>query len=126
MTFDQAFDVALKGKLVGELPVADANINGQALIKFNPEKKTYSAQKLNLVVAGQLGPLQAKAVTLRGNLAYSAYSQMFSASGIELVVQGDVGGANPIKGMESTLRSEERREGKEGVSTCRYRCSRYH
>src|SRR3546814_15365742 len=87
MTFDQAFDVALKGKLVGELPVADANINGQALIKFNPEKKTYSAQKLNLVVAGQLGPLQAKAVTLRGNLAYSAYSQMFSASGIELVVQ---------------------------------------
>src|SRR3546814_9357595 len=47
----------------------------------------YSAQKLNLVVAGQLGPLQAKAVTLRGNLAYSAYSQMFSASGIELVVQ---------------------------------------
>src|SRR3546814_16891683 len=28
---------------------------------------------------------------------------MFSASGIELVVQGDVGGANPIKGLESTL-----------------------
>src|SRR3546814_488100 len=82
MTFDQAFDVALKGKLVGELPVADANINGQALIKFNPEKKTYSAQKLNLVVAGQVGTLQAKAATLRGNLAYSAYSQMFSASEI--------------------------------------------
>src|SRR3546814_14679811 len=100
MTFDQAFDVALKGKLVGELPVADANINGQALIKFNPEKKTYSAQKLNLVVAGQLGPLQAKAVTLRGNLAYSAYSQMF--------------------------RSEERRVGQECGSKCRSRWSPYH
>ncbi|MFW7341613.1 AsmA family protein [Pollutimonas sp. H1-120] len=103
MTFDQAFDVALKGKLIGEFPLADANVDGQALIKFNPEQQTYSAQKLNLVVAGKLGPLQAKAVTLRGNLAYSAYSEMFSASGVELVVQGDVDGPNPIKGLDSSL-----------------------
>jgi AsmA protein len=103
MTFDQAFDVALKGKLIGEYPLADANVDGQALIKFNPDQQTYSAQKLNLVVAGKLGPLQAKAVTLRGNLAYSAYSEMFSASGVELVVQGDVDGPNPIKGLDSSL-----------------------
>ncbi|HWK71112.1 MAG TPA: AsmA family protein [Burkholderiaceae bacterium] len=103
MTFNQAFDVALKGKLIGEFPAADANVDGQALIKFNPEQQTYSAQKLNLVVAGKLGPLQAKAVTLRGNLAYSAYSEMFSASGVELVMQGDVDGPNPIKGLDSSL-----------------------
>jgi AsmA protein len=103
MTFDQAFDVALKGKLIGEYPLADANVDGQALIKFNPDQQAYSAQKLNLVVAGKLGPLQAKSVTLRGNLAYSAYSEMFSASGLELVVQGDVEGPNPIKGLDSSL-----------------------
>lgn len=103
MTFNQAFDVALKGKLIGESPLADANVDGQALIKFNPDQQTYSAQKLNLVVAGKLGPLQAKAVTLRGNLAYSAYSEMFSASGVELVVQGDVDGPTPIKGLDSSL-----------------------
>ncbi|MGB3287769.1 MAG: AsmA family protein [Burkholderiaceae bacterium] len=103
MTFDQAFDVALKGKLIGDAPVADASIDGQALVKFNPEQQAYSAQKLNLVVAGRLGPLQAKAVTLRGNLAYSAYSEMFSASGVELAVQGDVDGPNPIKGLDTIL-----------------------
>src|SRR3546814_14679407 len=52
MTFDQAFDLALKGKLVGELTVADANINGQAPTQFNTEKKNYSTQKQNQVVAG--------------------------------------------------------------------------
>ncbi len=103
MTANQAFDVALKGKLIGESPLADANVDGQALIKFNPDQQTYSAQKLNLVVAGKLGPLTAKAVTLRGNLAYSAYSEMFSASGVELVVQGDVDGPTPIKGLDSSL-----------------------
>src|SRR3546814_17252970 len=118
------------------LPIlADANVDGQALIKFNPDQQTYSAQKLNLVVAGKLGLLRAKAVTLRGNLAYSAYSEMFSASGVELVVQGDVDGTNPITGLDSSLTvpqlkvdrsqaefsSEARRVGKECVRTCKTR-----
>ncbi len=103
MTFDQAFDVALKGKLIGDYPVADANIDGQALVRFNPDQQSYSAQKLNLHIAGKLGELSAKTVALRGNLAYSAFSQMFSASGLELNMQGEVGGATPIKGLDTSL-----------------------
>lgn len=103
MTFDQAFDVALKGKLIGDYPVADANIDGQALVRFNPDQQSYSAQKLNLHVAGKLGELSAKSAVLRGNLAYNAFSQMFSASGLELNVQGEVGGDKPIKGLETSL-----------------------
>ncbi|MDS1140504.1 AsmA family protein [Pusillimonas sp. SM2304] len=103
MTANQAFDVALKGKIIGEHPVADANIEGQALVLFNPDQQAYSAQKINVVANGALGPLAAKSVTLRGNLAYSAYSQMLSASSLEFLVQGDVGGASPIKGFETSL-----------------------
>ncbi|NYT43911.1 AsmA family protein [Alcaligenaceae bacterium] len=103
MTVNQAFDVALKGKLMGDFPVADANIDAQAIVKFNPDEQMYSAQRLNLTVAGMLGPLQARAVSLRGNLAYSAYSEMVSASGLELIVQGDVGGDTPIEGLDIGL-----------------------
>lgn len=103
MTVNQAFDVAIKGKLMGDFPVADANIEAQAIVKFNPDQQMYSAQRLNLLVAGRLGPLQARSVTLRGNLAYSAYSEMFSASGLELLVQGDVTGDTPIEGLDTSL-----------------------
>ncbi len=103
MTFNQAFDVALKGKLIGDFPVADANIDGQAVVKFNPEEQTYSAQKINVLVNGKLGQLQAKSATLRGNLAYSAYSEMFSASNVEFLVQGELGGSTPVKGFETSL-----------------------
>ena len=103
MTANQAFDVAWKGKLVGEQPVADANIEGQALVQFNPEQKNYSAQKINVVATGQLGALAAKSATLRGNLAYSAYSQMLSANNLELLVQGDITGDKPVQGFETSL-----------------------
>lgn len=103
MTFNQAFDVALKGKLIGDFPVADANIEGQAVVKFNPDQQTYSAQKINVLVNGKLGPLEAKSATLRGNLAYSAYSEMFSASNVEFLVQGDLTGDTPVKGLDTSL-----------------------
>ncbi|UHL64169.1 AsmA family protein [Paralcaligenes sp. KSB-10] len=103
MTFDQPFDVALKGKLIGVSPVADANIEGQAVVKINPEQQTYSAQKLSLQVSGMLDSLQAKTVSLKGNLAYSAYSQMFTASNLELAVQGAVDGKQPIKNLDASL-----------------------
>ncbi|NYT83993.1 AsmA family protein [Pollutimonas harenae] len=103
MTANQAFDVALKGKLKGEYPVADANIEGQALVLFNPDQKSYSAQKINVVANGLLGSLAAKSATLRGNLAYSAYSQMLSASNLEFLVQGEIQGETPVKGFETSL-----------------------
>ncbi len=103
MTFDQAFDVALTGKLIGDFPVADANIEGQAVVKFNPDQQTYSAQKINVLVNGSLGALEAKSASLRGNLAYSAYSEMFSASNVEFLVQGELGGDTPIKNLETSL-----------------------
>ncbi|RTZ39985.1 AsmA family protein [Candidimonas sp. SYP-B2681] len=103
MTYDQAFDVALKGKLIGDFPVADARLEGQAVVKFNPEQQTYSAQKINVLVNGKLGQLEAKSATLRGNLAYSAYSQMFSASNVEFLVQGELVGDKPVKNLETSL-----------------------
>ena len=103
MTFDQPFDVTVKGRLFGEHPIADANIEGQALVKMSPEQKNYSAQKLNVQMTGRLGPLQAKTASLKGNLAYSAYSRMFGASNLELLVQGGVDGAEPIKNLDANL-----------------------
>jgi len=103
MTADQPFDVAFRGRLLGDFPTADARFEGQALVKFNTDQKTYSAQRVNVQASGLLGELQAQSVGLRGNLAYSAYSQMFSASGLDFSVQGDIEGADPIKDFEASL-----------------------
>lgn len=103
MTFDQPFDVALTGKLLGESPQAQASFGAQALIKMNPQTQSYSAQKLNVQVSGLLGKLQAKSATLKGNMAYSGYSQMMTVSNMELLVQGAVQGARPIKDLEASF-----------------------
>lgn len=103
MTADQAFDLAFRGRLLGDFPTADARFDGQAMVRFNTDQKTYSAQRVNVQASGLLGELQARSVGLRGNLAYSAYSQMFSASGLDFLAQGDVHGAQPIKNFEASL-----------------------
>lgn len=103
MTADQPFDVAFRGQLLGDFPSADARFEGQALVKFNTDQKSYSAQRVNVQASGLLGPLQARAVGLRGNLAYSAYSQMFSAGALDFSVQGDIGGDEPIENFEASL-----------------------
>lgn len=103
MTFDQAFDVSFKGKLVGVQPSADAQLEGQALVQLDPLQRTYSAQRLNLLLNGMLGELEARPATLRGNLAYNEYSQMFSASSLELLVQGETQGESPIHNLDASL-----------------------
>jgi AsmA protein len=94
VTFGQPFDVSVKGKLIGDYPVARAGFQGQAVVTINPEARTYSAQKLNLQIKGLLGSLEAKSATLQGNLAYDAYSRLLDVSNIELTVQG---GMHPSK-----------------------------
>ncbi|MFC0660441.1 AsmA family protein [Eoetvoesiella caeni] len=103
MTLDQPFDVAIRGNLIGEHPASDAAIEGQALFKFDSVQRSYSAQKLNLQVTGRLGDLQAKTATLKGNLAYNAMTRLLNAGNLELNVQGDLGGEQPIKGLELSL-----------------------
>src|SRR5690606_33801775 len=103
MTADQPFDLAFRGRLLGDFSSADARFDGQALVQFNTDQKNYSAQRVNVQVNGLLGELQARSLTLRGNLAYSAFSRMFSASGLDFNLQGDVTGAEPIKDFEATL-----------------------
>ncbi|WP_397474805.1 AsmA family protein [Pusillimonas sp.] len=103
MTFDQPFDVSMRGALQGEDPRADATIEGQALVKIDPLLETYSAQKLNVQLSGAVGPLDAKTVTLRGNFAYNGYSRMLDASGVEMLVQGAVQGNRSIQDLNATL-----------------------
>ena len=90
VTFGQPFDVSLKGKLIGDYPVARADIQGQAVVTINPDTRVYSAQKLNLDLKGLMGSLDAKSATLQGNVAYDAYSRMLDISNIDLAIQGDV------------------------------------
>jgi len=103
MTFDQPFDVSLRGHLLGEYPELDAGLEGQALVKVDPLQKAYSAQKLNLQLAGQAGIIDAKSATLRGNLAYNGYSRMLDASNIELLVQGATRQDPQIRDLQGSL-----------------------
>ncbi|OWT58407.1 AsmA family protein [Candidimonas nitroreducens] len=103
VTFDQPFDVALQGKLIGAYPKAQADIEGQAVVRFNPLERTYSAQKINVQVAGTVGDLQAKSASLRGNLAYSDYTETLTASSLALTVQGSGQGSTPVKNLDISL-----------------------
>lgn len=103
VTFNQAFDIAFKGRLRGEYPNADATLNGQALMQINPNEQTYSAQKLNLQINGKLGDLQAKPAVVHGNLAYNAFSNQINVSNLDVQVQGAVEGATPIKELDTSL-----------------------
>lgn len=103
MTFDQAFDVALKGKVVGDWPQMDAGFEGQALVQLDPVARTYSAQRINVTLSGDLAELHARTATLRGNLAYNQYSRMLSASNLDFQVQGEIGGDQPIGNLTTRL-----------------------
>lgn len=103
MTFDQAFEVSMSGDLQGEDPLADAKVEGQALVKIDPLLETYSAQKLNLLVTGVVGPLDAQTISLRGNFAYNGYSRMVDASGVEMQVQGATKGQQPVQDLNASL-----------------------
>ncbi|MGE4370859.1 MAG: AsmA family protein [Burkholderiaceae bacterium] len=104
VTANQAFDVSLKGHLYGDFPVADSTLSAQAIIKFDPGQKTYSAQKLDVQLAGRLADLQNSTVALRGgSLAYDAFARMVGASGIELVAQGNLSGKFPVSGLDTRL-----------------------
>ncbi|NYT66299.1 AsmA family protein [Alcaligenaceae bacterium] len=103
VTFDQAFDVAIKGKILGDQPLADAVLDAQAVVKLDPGTQNYSAQKISLQIGGAIGDLQAKTASLRGNLAYNAFSQMLSASNIDLQLQGDLNSNTPVKDLDSSL-----------------------
>lgn len=113
VTFDQPFDVTLRGKLVGDNPVADANIQGQALLRLDPLKKQYSAQKLNVQVTGLLAKLQAQSITLQGNVAYSAVNKHFDATGLSVALQGKVQGLTPeqpaVDGLQVSLTAPQLR-----------------
>jgi len=103
VTFDQPFDVTLRANLLGEQPEMDAAFEGQALLKMDSAQRSYAAQKLNLHVTGKLGAFAGKQVSLRGNLAYNASTRLLNASGLELQVQGDLQGDQPIKGLDASL-----------------------
>lgn len=103
VTFDQAFDVAIKGNFRGDQPLTDAVLDAQAVVRLEPATQNYSAQKISLQVSGAIGDFQAKTVGLRGNLSYNAFAQMLGASNIELQLQGELAGTAPIKGLDSSL-----------------------
>ena len=103
ITSNQAFDVVLKGRIQGEEPRADASVDGQALLQFDPERKTYSAQRLSVQLAGRLPGFDAKQVSLRGNLGYSAYSQTLNVSSLELQAAGQLDGEQPVKDFSASL-----------------------
>lgn len=103
MTFDQAFDVSFKGHLIGDWPRADSRLEGQALVQLDPVERTYSAQRVNVLLNGNMGNMDVTTATLRGNLAYNEYSQMFSASSLELLVQGSLQNRDPVRNLEVSL-----------------------
>ncbi|MER1966912.1 AsmA family protein [Castellaniella sp. GW247-6E4] len=103
VTYDQPFDVSVKGALVGQDPKLDAHFEAQALLRLNPAQRGYGAQKINVQFTGRAGNLDKAVAALKGNLAYNGTERTFSAGNLELTVSGDVLGAHPVAGLKATL-----------------------
>uniref|UniRef100_UPI00333EBC80 AsmA family protein n=1 Tax=Castellaniella defragrans TaxID=75697 RepID=UPI00333EBC80 len=103
VTYDQPFDVSIKGDLVGQSPVLDAHFEAQALLRLNSAARGYGAQKINVQLTGRVDDLDKAAAGLKGNLAYSGTERLFSAGNLELTVSGDMLGAHPVSGLKITL-----------------------
>lgn len=109
VTYDQPFDVAIKATLKGDDPVQDAKLDAQALLRLNPGGRGYSAQKINVQLAGRLGNLNQARATLKGNVAYDGRAHNFSAGNLELAIAGDIVGAHPIQGLQANLTASQLR-----------------
>lgn len=103
ITFDQPFDVSLNGRLQGSLPATDAQIQGQAAVRIDPVKREYSAQRINVRMVGAVHPFQAESAALRGNLAYSAFSQQLNAANLDFEMQGRIAGQTPVESLSLEL-----------------------
>ncbi|WP_158582762.1 AsmA family protein [Neopusillimonas maritima] len=103
ITFDQPFDVSLNGRLQGSLPATDAQIQGQAAVRIDPVKREYSAQRINVRMVGSVHPFQAESASLRGNLAYSAFSQHLNAGNLDFEMQGRIAGQTPVESLSLEL-----------------------
>ena len=88
MTFAQPFDVIFKGNLQGEQPIAQATLEGQALVQLEPHLHRYSAQKINMNLVGKVGSYMAQSATLRGALEVLTHTEDLRARQLELVTQG--------------------------------------
>ncbi len=88
MTFGQPFDVIFKGSLQGEKPVANAALEGQALVQLEPHLYRFGAQKMNINLTGNVGAYTAQSATLRGALELLTLTEDLRARQLELVSQG--------------------------------------
>ncbi len=109
VTYDQPFDVSVKGVLAGDDPVLDARFEAQALLRLNPAGQGYGAQKINVQFTGRAGNLDKASAALKGNLAYNGAERNFSAGNLELTVSGDILGAHPVAGLKATLSAPQLR-----------------
>lgn len=88
MTFGQPFDVIFKGALQGDQPVADAILEGQAVMQLEPHLKRYVAQRFNLSLNGSVGPYKATNAVIRGGLELLTLTKDLKAQNIEISTQG--------------------------------------
>ncbi|HLS51591.1 MAG TPA: AsmA family protein, partial [Burkholderiaceae bacterium] len=89
ISFNQAFDVVLSGQIQGEQPSADLSLDAQAQLKVDRLLQNYSAQKLDLHLAGQFESLALDSVSLQGDVAYNGYARQWAAHQLVANVDGN-------------------------------------
>ena len=99
MTYDQAFDVALQGRLRGNRPTVDAPVEARGRMRINPLRQSYAIEQGNINVTGQLGGLQAEQILLQGGVAYNAFLQTIGMADLRARVVGDYEGRRTVKNL---------------------------
>ena len=103
IAFDQPFDFSLSARVLGQSPRADATVQAQGAMRFDPYGEVYAVRDLDLRVAGVLPSVKANTFTARGNASFDARAQAVDVTQLALVFQGDVALATPLTGVEAQI-----------------------
>ncbi|GAA5232492.1 AsmA family protein [Verticiella sediminum] len=103
ITLGQPFDVAVAGRVLGQSPRVDANVQVQGRLLVNPYAQRYAVHGLDLRMAGMLPSVRANSFALRGDVSLNLAEDDLDLTGLSAAFQGDLALPTPLSGVDAQV-----------------------
>ncbi len=103
----QPFNFSASGRVLGQNPRADANLQVQAQMRIGPHAEQFAFSQLQLRMDGVLPSLKAKQLALSGAGQLDLPGSRLQLQDVALALQGDVALATPLNGLDLQLEVPE-------------------
>ncbi len=99
----EPFNVSATGRVLGQSPRADANLQLQAQMQIGPYAEQFAFRQVRLQLEGVLPSLKAKQLALSGSADLNLPESELRLHKMALALQGDVALATPLNGLDLQL-----------------------